>query len=53
MIKYLGVKAVISSDVNVISNADKIILPGVVHFDLAMNNIIKLGFMDVLKEMAW
>jgi ABC-type multidrug transport system fused ATPase/permease subunit len=25
MVKYLGVKAIISSDVNVISNADKII----------------------------
>lgn len=52
MLKYLGVKAVISSDVNVISNADKIILPGVGHFDRAMININILGLMDLLKEMA-
>jgi glutamine amidotransferase len=52
MLKYLGVKAVISSDVDVISNADKIILPGVGHFDRAMTNINNLGLMDVLKEMA-
>lgn len=52
MLKYLGVKAVISSDVNVISSADKIILPGVGHFDRAMININNLGLVDVLKEMA-
>jgi glutamine amidotransferase len=52
MLKYLGVKAIISSDVTVISNADKIILPGVGHFDRAMTNIKNLGLMDVLKEMA-
>jgi glutamine amidotransferase len=52
MLKYLGVKAVISSDVDVISSADKIILPGVGHFDRAMTNINNLGLMNVLKEMA-
>jgi glutamine amidotransferase len=52
MLKYLGVKAVISSDVNIISNADKIILPGVGHFDLAMSNIKSLGLINVLNEMA-
>lgn len=52
MLKYLGVKAIISSDENVISNADKIILPGVGHFDRAMSNIKNLGLTDVLKEMA-
>ena len=52
MMKYLGVSAIISSDINVILNADKIILPGVGHFDRAMSNIRDLGLMDVLKEMA-
>ncbi|WP_026727832.1 imidazole glycerol phosphate synthase subunit HisH [Flavobacterium denitrificans] len=52
MLKYLGVKAVISSEPSVISDADKIILPGVGHFDRAMTNIKDLGLMDVLKEMA-
>jgi glutamine amidotransferase len=52
MLKYLGVKAIISSDVTVISNADKIILPGVGHFDRAMINIKNLDLMDILKEMA-
>lgn len=52
MLKYLGVKAIISSDINVISSADKIILPGVGHFDRAMTNIKNLGLMDVINEMA-
>ena len=52
MLKFLGVKAVISSDINTISSADKIILPGVGHFDRAMTNIKSLGLMDVIKEMA-
>lgn len=52
MLKYLGVKAIISSDVDVILSADKIILPGVGHFDRAMNNIKDLGLTDVLREMA-
>jgi glutamine amidotransferase len=52
MLKYLGIKAIISSNANIISNADKIILPGVGHFDRAMININNLGLMDVLKVMA-
>lgn len=52
MLKFLGVKAIVSSDIDVILSADKIILPGVGHFDRAMNNIKDLGLMDVLKEMA-
>jgi glutamine amidotransferase len=52
MLRYLGVKAIVSSDIDVILNADKIILPGVGNFDRAMKNIADLGLIDVLKEMA-
>lgn len=48
MLKYLGCKATISSDKNVIENADKLILPGVGHFDRAMLNINKLDILDML-----
>ncbi len=39
MLTYLGARAVISSDHQVIKSADKLILPGVGHFDRAMDNI--------------
>lgn len=46
-IRYLGAESIISSDPNVISNADKIILPGVGSFyramvDLKANNLVAL-----------
>jgi len=52
MLKYLGAKAVVSSDIVTISKADKIILPGVGHFDRAMRNIENLGLTTILAEMA-
>jgi len=52
MLKYLGIKSTVSSDREVISKADKLILPGVGHFDRAMENIEKLFLRDILTEMA-
>ena len=53
MLKYLGVTNVkISSDINEINNAKKIILPGVGSFDNGMNNLKKFGLIDVLNKKA-
>lgn len=52
MIKYLGAKAIVSNEYNVIKSADKLILPGVGHFDRAMENIAKHSLLDVINEMA-
>lgn len=52
MLKYLGARAVISADHEVIKKADKLILPGVGHFDRAMDNINNKSLFDVLSEMA-
>lgn len=52
MLKYLGARAVISADHAVIKTADKLILPGVGHFDRAMENINNKMLVDVLAEMA-
>lgn len=52
MFKHLGVSVQVSSDVAVIKHADKLILPGVGHFDKAMQNINTLGLSDVIRELA-
>jgi len=52
MLKYLGAKAVISADHKVIKTADKLILPGVGHFDRAMENINNKQLLELLNEMA-
>jgi glutamine amidotransferase len=52
MLKYLGARAVISADHDVIKAADKLILPGVGHFDRAMDNIKTKKLLEVLTEMA-
>ena len=52
MFKYLGVDALVSSNKEVISSADKLILPGVGNFDRAVENINSLNLDDTIKEMA-
>jgi glutamine amidotransferase len=49
MLKYLGASAVISADKSVIEKADKLILPGVGHFDRAMQNIKKFDLFNLLQ----
>jgi imidazole glycerol-phosphate synthase subunit HisH len=46
----LKVDAVISSDSKEIMNCQKIILPGVGHFGMAMQNLKKLTLLDALSE---
>lgn len=52
IIKKVGHSSVISSDLEVISNASKIILPGVGAFDKAMQNLKDLNLIDILNEKA-
>ena len=50
MLRKIKVPAVISSDAEVISQADKLILPGVGAFDTGMIHIQEMGLLDVLSE---
>lgn len=50
MLKRIGVKSCISSSVEEIEQAEKLILPGVGHFDYGMNNLKQSGLVDVLNK---
>ncbi|MCI0471980.1 MAG: imidazole glycerol phosphate synthase subunit HisH [Ignavibacteria bacterium] len=50
MLRRIGVKSVITSDPDNIKTAEKIILPGVGHFDKGMNELHKSGLREVLNE---
>lgn len=46
----LNIDSVITSDINVIKSADKLILPGVGAFKQAMDNLKELNLIDTIKE---
>ncbi len=50
MLKYLNIKAEITSDKDKILNADKLIISGVGSFDAGMHNMNNLGLTDLLQE---
>jgi len=50
MIKKAGGESMVTSDVEIIKNAKKLILPGVGAFDSGMKNIEEMGLLDVLNE---
>lgn len=50
MLKYLKIKAIISSDKNDIIEAEKLLLPGVGSFDNAMNSLHKMNIISILEE---
>jgi glutamine amidotransferase len=52
MLKKIGVPSMIASDPGIIAQAEKIILPGVGHFDRAMENIDQSGLRDILDKKA-
>lgn len=52
MFKKVGAATEITSDLNVISRASKILLPGVGAFDAAISRIDDGGFRDVLNKKA-
>lgn len=50
MIKKIGYKSQITSNLDEIKNADKLILPGVGAFDNGMKNLHELGLIEVLNQ---
>ncbi|MEO2173473.1 MAG: imidazole glycerol phosphate synthase subunit HisH, partial [bacterium] len=52
MFKRIGVKSQISSELEQIKQAEKILLPGVGAFDQAMKRINESGFREVLDKKA-
>jgi glutamine amidotransferase len=52
MLTYLGIDAVISDHLNVLKNADRLILPGVGHFAHGMNQLDTLGISDIIREQT-
>ncbi len=50
MLKKIGVSAVVSSDIEVIAQAKKIILPGVGAFDNGMTRLNEMGLLPVINE---
>jgi glutamine amidotransferase len=50
MIKKVGGKSIITSDINEIKNAKKIVLPGVGAFDNAVENLKKFDLWNLLKN---
>jgi glutamine amidotransferase len=52
MLKKVGAKALISSDKQVIGDAEKLVLPGVGAFDNAMKNLQKLDLIEILNKKA-
>ena len=50
MIKRIGFQSIITSDPNVLSNASKIILPGVGSYDYGMNNLSEYNLIEILNH---
>src|SRR3989344_4495913 len=50
MLKKIGYKSVITSNIQEINNAQKLILPGVGKFDYAMQQLAERNFIDVLNK---
>jgi imidazole glycerol-phosphate synthase subunit HisH len=50
MLKKIGVPSVISKEVSDIEKAEKLILPGVGHFDYGMRNLHQSGFVEILNQ---
>lgn len=50
MLAKIGHRAVISSDVKIISKATKLIIPGVGSYDSGVKNLQRLGLWDILNE---
>jgi len=50
MLKKLGYESKITDDPETINNAEKLILPGVGHFDFGMNNLKSTGLIPILNK---
>ena len=51
MLKVIGVKSVISSDINILEKCDKYILPGVGAFDAGMSQLTEKGLVNFIKKI--
>lgn len=51
-LNYLGIEYVLTSDANVIKNADRAILPGVGNFKDAMDNLSRLNLIEPIKAFV-
>lgn len=52
MLKKIGVSCILANDIKQIENADKLILPGVGAFDIAMQKLNNGGFIDIINKHA-
>lgn len=52
MLKVIGEKSVISSDIDTLENCDRYILPGVGAFDAGMSRLAEKGLIDFVKKIA-
>ena len=52
MLRHVGAEPVVSSEPRQLRTADKLILPGVGHFDRAMDNLAAAGLVDELKDLV-
>ncbi|HNM33989.1 MAG TPA: imidazole glycerol phosphate synthase subunit HisH [Chitinophagaceae bacterium] len=50
MLRHIGVSAQISSDIEMVAQAEKLILPGVGHFNYGMEQLHKSGLVSVLNK---
>jgi imidazole glycerol-phosphate synthase subunit HisH len=50
MLKRIGVESLITSNIEDIENAEKLILPGVGHFDYGMKNLHQSGLVEILSQ---
>ena len=52
MLRVVGAEPIVTSDPTAIAAADRILLPGVGHFDRAMSNLNALGLVAILRRMV-
>lgn len=52
MLRHVGAEPLVSSDPLQLARADKLILPGVGHFDRAMENLTGAGLVDELQDLV-
>jgi glutamine amidotransferase len=52
MLRLVGAEPVVSSDPRQLREVDRLVLPGIGHFDRAMTNLAATGLVDELKEVV-
>src|SRR4051812_10861352 len=52
MLRLVGAEPSVSAEPKQLAQADKLVLPGVGHFDRAMSNLAAAGLVDSLKELV-